>query len=123
MKQVGSFKRVPGQGVRGEVEGKEIFVGHRGGDNIVVEADGKMVGEIAVGDTVREESKVAVKQLKQLGVKVVMITGDAESTASQVADELELDEYYARVMPGDKAYKVKELQAVSKKLCWQTCKT
>jgi Cu2+-exporting ATPase len=98
------------------VEGSRIFVGTKGGNDIVVERDGVMLGTISVADAIRPESKEAINNLKKNGVRVVMITGDSEETAARVAHELDLDEYFARVLPEDKVKKVKELQAKGKKV-------
>ncbi len=108
--EVKNFKRVPGIGAQGEVEGKRVFVGHRGGSIILVEVDGKQIGNISVADAVRSESKDAVGMLHKQGIKVAMITGDSEEVAQKVAKELGIDEYFARVLPGQKSEKVKELQ-------------
>lgn len=110
LKEASNFKRVPGRGAEGVVNGTRIFVGTKGGDDIVVEQDGKIIGTIAVADAVRPESKDAIAQLKQNGIRVSMITGDSEETAKRVAQELGLDEYFARVLPEDKVQKVKDLQ-------------
>lgn len=104
------FKRIPGRGAEGIVAGQRIFVGTKGGDDIVVERDGKKIGTIAVADAVRPESKEAIDRLKKSGVRVAMITGDSEETAKRVASELGLDEYFARVLPEDKVKKVRDLQ-------------
>jgi Cu2+-exporting ATPase len=109
-KEASDFKRVPGRGAEGGVDGTRIFVGTKGGDDIVVERDGTVIGTIAVADAVRPESKDAIAQLKQNGIRVAMITGDSEETAKRVAQELGLDEYFARVLPEDKVKKVRELQ-------------
>jgi Cu2+-exporting ATPase len=110
LENVSDFKRIPGKGAEGVVNGNRVFVGTKGGNDIVVEKDGNIVGTIAVADAIRPESKDAVLKLKKTGLKVAMITGDSEETASQVAKELGLDEYFARVLPEDKVKKVKELQ-------------
>lgn len=104
------FKRVPGRGAEGTIDGQRIFVGTKGGDDIVVERDGNNIGTIAVADAVRPESKEAIDKLKQSGIRVAMITGDSEEAAKRVAQELGLDEYFARVLPEDKVQKVKDLQ-------------
>ncbi|MBI4135472.1 cadmium-translocating P-type ATPase [Candidatus Uhrbacteria bacterium] len=116
VKEATNFKRVPGRGAEGEVEGQHVFVGTKGGDDIVVEIDGKQIGIIAVADTPRNESKEAIVQLKKLGVRVAMITGDSEETAKSVAQELGVDEYFARVLPGEKSEKVKLLQSKGQKV-------
>lgn len=113
-----SFKRIPGQGAEAQVEGKHIFVGHRGGSDILVEVDGKTIGTIAVRDTVRPESKQALQALKDMGISVAMITGDSEDVAKQVSEELGIDQYFARVIPGEKAEKVKLLQQSGKRVAF-----
>ena len=69
-----------------------------------------MTGAIALADIIREESKEAIQQLKALGIKPMMLTGDNKQVAKWVADELGLDEYFAEVLPDKKAEKVKEVQ-------------
>jgi Cu2+-exporting ATPase len=108
--EVKNFQRIPGVGAEGMVEGKKVFVGHRGGDRIIVEIDGRKAGNISVADTVRPESKDAVAQLHQQDIRVAMITGDSQEVAKVVAKDLGIDEYFARVLPGQKAEKVKALQ-------------
>ena len=131
---VKDFERLPGKGAKAEVEGREVRVGNdallnetgtsvppeqrsliaglSGQGNTVVHviADGRLLGSIALADVVREESREAIRSLKQLGIKVAMITGDSEDVASWVSRELELDEYFAKVLPQEKAEKVKSLQ-------------
>lgn len=111
LQETKDFERVPGRGARGTVGSSAVFVGTKGDDDIVVERDGKQIGTIAVADLPRPESKSAVESLKQAGTRVAMITGDSEAAARKVANELGLDEYFARVLPEDKVKKVKELQA------------
>lgn len=110
IREVSDFKRVPGLGAEGTVNGKRIFVGTKGGDDIVVEREGSIIGTIGVADAIRPESKEAISHLKKAGIRVSMITGDSEETAKRVAGELGLDEYFARVLPEDKVKKVKDLQ-------------
>ena len=105
-----SYKRIPGVGGEADIGGRKVFVGHRAGSEIVVEADGKKVGVIKVADKIRLEAKSAIENLKNMGLKVAMITGDAEDVAKSVADELGIDEYFARVLPNEKSEKVKILQ-------------
>ena len=105
-----SYKRIPGVGGEAEIGGRKVFVGHRGGVEILVEADGQKVGVIKVADKIRPEAKEAIESLKNMGLKVAMITGDSENVAKNVADELGIDEYFARVLPGEKSEKVKILQ-------------
>lgn len=69
-----------------------------------------VIGAIALADQIRQESRDAVAVLKRMGVKVAMITGDSDDVAKWVASELQLDEYFARVLPHEKSEKVKSLQ-------------
>ena len=72
---------------------------------------GEVVGAIALEDAVREESRQAIDALHQRGIKVAMITGDAQQVADAVATDLGIDEVFAEVLPEDKDAKVAELQA------------
>jgi Cu2+-exporting ATPase len=76
----------------------------------------ELVGSIALADVIRPESREAIAALKALGIKSAMITGDAEDVASWVAQELGLDQYFAHVLPGEKAEKVKLLQSQGMKV-------
>ena len=69
-----------------------------------------MVGAIALADVVREESPDAVQRLKEMDVKVLMITGDSEAVARSVAGELGLDDVFAEVKPDDKSKHIRELR-------------
>lgn len=131
---ISDFKRLPGKGVSGVVEGRVIMVGGRtlrdsaglivpdelkqtaakegqaGKTIIYVITNDTLAGIIALGDIIREESREAIAQLKKLGVQIAMITGDAEAVAKWVSDELGIEDYFAEVLPEHKADKVKELQ-------------
>lgn len=110
------FKRLPGIGAEAMVDGRTVFVGHRGGVDIVVEVGGVSLGAIKLADTVRPEAREAVTALREMGVSVAMITGDSEEVAIEVAKELGIDEYFARVRPEDKSQKIKLLQSQGKKV-------
>jgi len=73
--------------------------------------DGSVIGAIALEDEVRAESREAIEALHRRGVRVAMITGDAQQVADRVARELDIDEVFAEVLPKDKDAKVAELQA------------
>lgn len=77
---------------------------------------GVILGAIMLGDTIREESKEAVKSLRQAGVRVAMLTGDAKGVAAWVAKELEISEYFSEVLPEYKVNVVKRLQADGSKV-------
>jgi len=82
----------------------------RGAGVLHVIVDGKIIGAIAVEDQVRAESRDAVRALQAQGVKVAMITGDAQQVAESVGKELGINEVFAEVLPQDKDSKVSELQ-------------
>jgi Cu2+-exporting ATPase len=130
--EVKGFNSIPGKGAEGKVNGKDVKVVSPGyleenkiemqqkdkieklsaqGKTVVfVLIDNKLTGAIALADIIREESKEAIQQLKSLGIKPMMLTGDNKQVAKWVADELELDEYFAEILPDKKAEKVKEVQ-------------
>jgi Cu2+-exporting ATPase len=116
LQEMRNFRAIPGSGVEAEVGGSKVFVGHRGGNDIVVEKDGAQVGVIKVADVIRPEAKESIEALKELGISVVMITGDSEEVAASVAKELGIEEYFARVRPEDKSGKVKLLQGKGEKV-------
>ena len=72
--------------------------------------DGKLVGAIFLSDQVRKESKEAVRKLKEMGIKVFMLTGDTEEVAKWVSKEIGIDQYFARVLPHKKQEKIKLLK-------------
>ncbi len=130
--QVENFKSIPGKGAEGKVDGKEIKVVSPGylaeqkielndkrieplqsqGKTVVfVLVDGKLAGAIALADIIRPEAKEAIAALKALKIQCMMLTGDNKATAKWVADQVGLDEYFAEVLPKDKAAKVKEVQS------------
>src|SRR5699024_2219647 len=82
----------------------------RGATVLHVLVDGAVAGALALADEVRPESREAVDALHELGVHVVMITGDAEPVARAVAEELGIDQVFAQVRPEHKSEKVAELQ-------------
>ncbi|GAB4298223.1 MAG: heavy metal translocating P-type ATPase [Ignavibacteriaceae bacterium] len=127
------FNSIPGKGAGGKVNGKDVKVVSPGylEENIIelkerekidklsgegktvvfVLIDDKLVGAIALADMIREESNEAIKQLKAMGIKPMMLTGDNKQVAKWVADELGLDDYFAEVLPDKKSEKVKEVQS------------
>lgn len=131
---VQSFKAFPGKGIYAKFEGKEIFIGNieflkekkiklkeeilkkseellsKGSMVIFVAVDRELVGAIALSDKIRKESYKAIRELKEMGKRIIMITGDDEKVAENVAKELKIDEFFARVLPHEKSQKIKELQ-------------
>ncbi|MGM0375984.1 MAG: copper-translocating P-type ATPase [Bacteroidota bacterium] len=122
------FNAISGKGIEGVVNGKNIKVvspgyleennieipGDQGKNDqetvVYVLAEDQVAGVIALGDEIRPESHEAVNKLKEGGIRVVMITGDNEQVAKAVSDDLNLDEYFAGILPDQKLEKVKELQ-------------
>lgn len=125
------FKAIPGKGTQGKVEGKAVYVGspnllkemnvevndekitalqEQGKTVVFTVVDGKLAGAFALADKIREESRQAIRNLKAAGVKVYMLTGDAEAVASGVSKELNIDDYFAQVLPDQKAEKIKSLK-------------
>jgi Cu+-exporting ATPase len=133
------FEAIPGFGIRAVIEGKEILAGTRklmtkyniavnhaleqmsqleqtGKTAMLIAIDRKYAGMVAVADTVKETSIQAVARLKELGIQVIMITGDNERTAQAIAKQVGIDHVLAEVLPEGKAEEVKKLQAQGKKV-------
>jgi len=129
---VEDFRAIPGKGAEGKVNGKEVKVvspGYLRENNIPAPADGienlsdqgktvvlvlingRACGAIALADMIRPESKNAIAMLKDLGIRSMMLTGDNRKVARWVSDELGLDEYFAEVLPHEKAAKIKAVQS------------
>jgi Cu+-exporting ATPase len=137
--EVKDFNAIPGHGVSAKVEGKNILIGNlklmnrenialnsleeksksladNGKTPMFVALDGKAAGIIAVADTVKEDSADAIKALQDLGIEVVMITGDNRRTAEAIARKVGVTRVLAEVLPEDKAKKVQQLQAEGRKV-------
>ncbi|WP_254704839.1 MULTISPECIES: heavy metal translocating P-type ATPase [Rhodococcus] len=136
---VENFRNVPGHGAVAEVTGRRVAVGNRklmvaenvdfgalmdrrdelaatGRTAVLVAVDGRGVGVIALADAARETSAEAVASLHELGIEVVMLSGDNEATARRIAGQLGIDTVIAEVLPADKADKIAELQRGGKKV-------
>ena len=126
------FKAIPGRGVEGQIEGRDVKVvspGYLREEGLAVDTeqvdeltaqgktvvflliDGELVGAIALADVIRPEAKEAIAKLKAAGVQCMMLTGDNEQVAQWVAREIGLDEYFAEVLPDQKAAKILEIQS------------
>ncbi|GLP82033.1 copper-translocating P-type ATPase [Mycobacterium antarcticum] len=133
------FRNVPGHGAVAVVAGRRVAVGNRklmieedvefgalmqrrdelaasGRTAVLVGVEGRGVGVIALADAVRETSAAAVSALHDLGVEVVMLSGDNQATADRIAAQLGIDTAIAEVLPADKAAKIAELQRQRKKV-------
>jgi Cu+-exporting ATPase len=107
---VESFANRPGFGVVGQVEGHEVEVG-RGDGAITVSWDGEARARLVVRDRVKPTSAEAVRELRELGLTPVLLTGDARATAELVAAEVGINRVLAEVYPRDKVAEVRRLQA------------
>jgi Cu+-exporting ATPase len=106
---VSGFRNLPGTGVSGVVDGREIEVGRRDGA-ITVAWDGLPQATLVVRDTVKPTSAEAIADLKGLGLTPVLLTGDSEETASRVAAEVGIERVHAEVYPEEKVAEIKRLQ-------------
>jgi Cu+-exporting ATPase len=106
---VESFANRPGVGVAGRVEGHEVEVGRANGE-ITVSWDGVPRATLVVRDTVKPTSGEAVRELRQLGLTPVLLTGDSEETARAVAREVGIEHVVAEVLPGEKTAEIRRLQ-------------
>ena len=106
---VSEFRNVPGVGVSGIVEGREVEVARRDGA-ITVAWDELPRAELVVRDTVKPTSAAAIAELRELGLTPVLLTGDNEETARRVAEEVGIERVLAEVLPGEKAAEVQRLQ-------------
>ena len=108
--KVAEFRNVPGVGVQGVVEGHDVQVGRQDGA-VVVAWCGQPRGELVVRDTVKATSAEAITQLKLLGLTPVLLTGDNEQTAKQIAAEVGIERVIAEVMPDEKVTVIRDLQS------------
>jgi Cu2+-exporting ATPase len=100
----------------GELGAKSTELQGAGRTVVHLAVNGKMIGLIAIADAVRPTAVEAIKALRARGVEVAMLTGDNQGTADRIAKSMGIDTVFANVLPGDKASKVKELQAQGKKV-------
>ncbi len=134
MPQVTGFKSMPGRGVSAIVEGHNVQVG---GPNLLDQqgiilpaelmpaqreaagagqtivyllVDGQVKGLLTLADKVKDESQLAINLIKSMGIKVAMLTGDNQNVAAQIAEQLGISEYFAGILPENKAVIVKQLQ-------------
>jgi Cu+-exporting ATPase len=137
-----NFQAIPGKGVQAEIDGKKILFGtrklmfenqidstmyenqiaeleNRGKTAMILALDGKILGVIAVADTLKEHSKQAVVMLRKMGKKTAILTGDNQRVGQAIAEELKIDYVLAEVLPQDKAKIIKQLQKDSRIGNWK----
>jgi len=128
-----SFSAIPGKGIEAEFENKKLFIGNRalfaekamditsaetginpleqdGKTVVIVAADAKVIGLIAIADTIKVHAAATVSWIKEHGKQVIMITGDNQKSAQSIAAQLGIDNVLSEVLPGDKAAEIKRLQ-------------
>ena len=136
---VSDFVQIPGQGIRGRVNGRDCLAGNsrmmaafgvqdealtslqdqmaeQGKTPLFFAADGRLLGMIAVADVVKPTSRQAVEDLQAMGIRVVMLTGDHRKTAEAIRRQVGVDQVIAEVLPQDKEEQIRTLQQQGKKV-------
>lgn len=124
-----NIKDIPGKGLSGELEGEEILLGNSkllkenkilveevesSGTMIYVAKNGEFLGHIEIADSIKKDARETIKELKEQGIKnIIMLTGDREISASEVAKKLKLDGYRAGLLPQDKVKSFNEIKEAS----------
>lgn len=138
LNKVDEFESIPGHGIRAVVQGRDVLVGtqkllsrfevviskaalkkmsdleEKGKTVMLTAIDGKFSGMLAVADTLKPTSRQAVSRIREMGIEVIMITGDNAKTAQAIAKEVGIDRVLAEVLPEGKAEQIKNLQASGK---------
>lgn len=136
---VEQFEQIPGQGIKGSIEGITCLAGNQkllnaegvhdqaleqlqdqmadqGKTPLFFAAAGKLIGMVAVADVVKPSSKQAIADLQAMGIEVVMLTGDHKKTAEAIRRQVGVDRVVAEVLPQDKEQEVRKLQESGKKV-------
>lgn len=125
LSSVTQFVSLEGVGVKGITENKNIYIHkptsedaskklkelqEQGKTVIVVEADNKKIGLVALSDTIKDEAIEAIKKLHKKGIKVIMLTGDNHLAAEYIAKQVNIDSIFSEVLPSEKGNVIKSLQ-------------
>ena len=129
LSDIADFEQIVGQGVKGNVDGKKVLAGNYkmmrennievsedeifandGKTSLYFAVDNKFVGIIAVADTIKETSRQAIEDMRNMGLDVIMLTGDNAVTANAIKNKLPLSSAVAEVLPSDKEEEVRKLQ-------------
>ncbi|WP_312471766.1 heavy metal translocating P-type ATPase [Neobacillus sp.] len=139
MKDVSEFEAIPGYGIKAVIDGNEVLVGTKklmnmynvgvatalkkmfeletvGKTAMLAAINGQYAGTVAVADTIKGTSKMAIRRLKKMGLDVIMITGDNQQTAKAIAVQAGIEQVIAEVLPEGKADEIRKLQAEGKKV-------
>lgn len=129
-KQISSYEEISGHGVKALINGKNIFAGNKKlmerekvqfteydgiGSVVYISENTKFLGYIVVSDNIKEDSARAIKNLKNVGIKnIVMLTGDKKSEADKIAKELGIDTVFSELLPYEKVEKVENIYKENK---------
>ena len=135
LSDIADFEQIVGQGVKGNVDGKKVLAGNYkmmrennievsedeifandGKTSLYFAVDNKFVGIIAVADTIKETSRQAIEDMRNMGLDVIMLTGDNAVTANAIKNKLPLSSAVAEVLPSDKEEEVRKLQQSGHKI-------
>lgn len=135
------FSMLPGKGIRSTVENRTLLCGNagfleenqiaidegvqseltllrsEGKASILVAADGKVIGIVALSDTVRSAAEKMVAELKEMGTRVVLLTGDHKQTAAYFASKVGISEIHAELLPADKVEEIQKMRDAGHKIC------
>ncbi|WP_208001758.1 heavy metal translocating P-type ATPase [Macrococcus brunensis] len=139
LKEPEYFEAIPGHGIETQIDGHRILIGNckliaeqniavshvvdemaryeqQGKTAMLIAVDGQIRGIVAVQDTVKASAAAAIHDMQDMGIDVIMLTGDNERTAKAIAQSVGIDNVIAQVLPEDKAEKIRQLQAAGRKV-------
>lgn len=123
-----TFQEFPGRGIKAEVNGKTVYAGNMAflremnvmvpetftinpASTVFIAQNGQMIGDIAISDTIREDARRLIEQVRKLGIKhIVMLTGDNALSAAKIANEAGIDQVYSSLLPSGKVEVIRHLQ-------------